>query len=190
MSTDRVEFGRMAGMTGRPPAPRAAAARVPVAVAEVVGFTWLAHVAAGGATPGTGHLLAVAAAVGLVAVALRHRLVRLPVAVAGAVLAQVGLHLAFTHATGMPMHGEHVLASLDGGMLLAHAVAAVVTALALAWQEQVVVRLAGRLLPRLVAAPPARPARVAATAVRPRPAASLRHVAAAPRRGPPVVVPA
>jgi hypothetical protein len=177
-------------MTGRPPAPRAAAVRVPVAVAEVVGFTWLAHVVAGGATPGTGHLLAVAAAVSLLAAALRHRLVGLPAAVAGTVLAQVGLHLAFTHASGSPVHGEHVLATLDGPMLLAHAGAAVVTALALAWQEQVVVRLVGGLLPRLVAAAPARPPRVPAVAVPPREPASLRHVAAAPRRGPPVVAPA
>jgi hypothetical protein len=180
----------MACMTGRPPAPRAAAARVPVAVTEIVGFTWLAHVAAGGATPGTGQLVAVAAVVGLLAAALRHRVVRLPAAVAGTALAQVGLHLAFTHRAGVPVHGEHVLAFLDGSMLLAHAAATVVTALALAWQEQVVVRLGDALLPRLVVTPPARPARVVAVAVPRRSTGSLRHAAAAPRRGPPVVVPA
>lgn len=177
-------------MTGRrtAPAQRVAAVRVPVAVAEVVGFTWLAHVSAGGATPGAGHLLAVAAVVALLATALRHHLVRLPVAVAGTALAQVALHLAFMHGAGAPMHGEHVPASFDGGMVLAHLVSALVTSLALVWQEQVVVRLVGRLLPDLAAAPPALPARVVAPAV-PLPArASLRHAAAAPRRGPPVPV--
>jgi hypothetical protein len=164
--------------------------RVPIAVAEVVGFTGLAHVAAGGATPGVGHLLAAAAGVTLLALALRHRLVRLPVAVAGTALTQVGLHLALTHGAGAAAHGEHGLAPLDGRMLLAHAVAAVVTALALAWQEQALVRLAGCLLPHLVATPPAGPARAVPAAVPPRPAVSLRHVAAAPRRGPPVRVPA
>jgi hypothetical protein len=178
-------------MRARPPrATRARAVRVPVAVAEVVGFTGLAHVAAGGATPGAGHLLAVATGVTLLALALRHRLVRLPVAVAGTALAQVGLHLTLAHGAGAAVHGEHGLAPLDGRMLLAHAVAAVVTALALAWQEQALVRFAGCLLPHLVATPPAGPARAVTAAVPPRPAASLRHVAAAPRRGPPVRVPA
>jgi hypothetical protein len=176
-----------ADMTGRrtPPA-RAGAVRVPVAVGEVVGFTALAHVAAGGAAPSTGHLAAVAAVVTLLAVALRHRLVRLPVAVAGAVVAQLGLHAAFVHAGRPPMHDGHWLLPVSGDMLVAHAAAAVVTALALTWQEQVVVRLAARLLPDLADTPVVRPARVAATAVPPPLPASLRSTTVAPRRGPPV----
>lgn len=168
--------------------PRAGVVRVPVAVAEVVGFTWLAHVSAGGMTPGTGHLVAVAAVVGALAVALRHRVVRLPLAVAATAVAQVVLHAAFMQGTGASIHPEHLLASLDGPMLLAHAAGAVVTALALVWQEQVVVRLVGKLFPDVVPTLPVRPARVAATVVPLRLRDSLRHAANAPRRGPPVLV--
>jgi hypothetical protein len=112
--------------------------------------------------------------------------VRLPVAVAGTVAAQVGLHAAFVHAATPAMHDGHAALRLSGGMLLAHAAAAVVTTLALTWQEQVVVRLAARLLPHLAVTPIVRPARVAASAVPLTLRASLRSTTVAPRRGPPV----
>ena len=170
----------MSGQT--PVAQRRGHVRVPIAVVEIVVLTWLAHLAAGGAPPGTGHLLAVAVVVATGSVALRHQVVGLPTAVAAVLAAQLGLHVAFTHAAG---HGTHPVTGLDAEMLFAHGVGTVVTALALAWQEQVLVRLGrGLVTGALPAVVPCADGRTHPDVPR-RPPIGLLLGSACPRRGPP-----
>lgn len=159
-------------------------ARLSVAVLEIAGFGSVAHVAADGATPGAVHLMAVAAVATLAAFALRHRLVGLPVAVAGVVGAQVAIHAMLTAGAG---HAAHAGSGLDSTMLLAHGASAVVTALALTWQEQVLVGLA-RSLSTDVLGVVMSPAFADPTGsdVPPRELIGMILGTASPRRGPPV----
>jgi hypothetical protein len=163
-------------------------ARALVATVEIVAFSTVAHASAGGAFPRVDLLVALAATVGMVSLALRHRLLSFHMAAGVAVAAQPVLHAVFA-AGGS--HGGHAasaaLAGLDGSMVLAHGLSAVATVLALRWQEQVLVdavRCLVRLLP--TGLPPLPVVAQVPTPTR-RGLVRQRHVlVTAPRRGPPV----
>ena len=121
-----------------------------VATAEVVGFSALAHTAAGGSPPGLGLLAALTVLVLVTSLALRYRLLDLRRTAGVVVAAEVGLHVLFSAGGAHGTHGTHgvpgQLAGPNGGMLLAHGLSAFVTVLALVWQEQVLVTVADWLI--------------------------------------------
>lgn len=146
----------------------------------------IAHTAAGGALPSAGWLLVLAAtAYGASVLVLRGRA---PVRVVAPSLVglQVLLHawlVALTAGTGAHPHGSgtDALLGLTWPMLLAHAAAGLVAALA--W---VLRRRAVAVLLRWIDAPsPAVPHRTRITARRSRPTPAGRSVTALPTRGPP-----
>jgi hypothetical protein len=167
---------------------KSSGARAVVATVEIVAFSAVAHSAAGGAVPGVDLLVALAATVGMVSLALRHRLLSFHMAACVAVAAQPVLHAVFA-AGGS--HGGHAAYAapdgLDGSMVLAHGLSAVATVLALRWQEQVLVD-AVRCLVRLLSTglPPLQVVEQVPTPAW-RGFVRQRHVlVTAPRRGPPV----
>ena len=174
----------------RHPSSAASTVRAGVATVEIVALGALAHASADGALPELGSLTALIVLVGAVSFALRRRLLSVRVAAVLAVGAQLVLHTAA--ATGGAHHGHHghltqPASATDADMLLAHVLSAVVTVLALVWQEQVVTTLARRLtrLPRALAPDtdvPSGPAGDHLVSV----GGSIALLALAPRRGPPV----
>jgi hypothetical protein len=166
---------------------KSSGARAVVATFEVVSFSAVAHSSAGGAFPRVDLLVALAATVGMVSLALRHRLLSFPIAAGVAAVAQPVLHAVFAggshsgHADSAAMAGSHA------SMVLAHGLCAAGTVLALRWQEQVLVD-AVRCLVGLL---PAGLLPLPAVAQAPYPAwkVFVRQrlvVVSAPRRGPPV----
>jgi hypothetical protein len=167
------------------------------ATVEITALALVAHVVAGGALPGTTHVLGLATVVFVVASAYAGRRVRLPVVVALVFAAQLALHVV---ADPGPMAGQHPMRGMPGmigptvpapdmtaPMLLAHVVGALVTAIVLLLQERVLDVAIERLSPEL--SRPALPGRDVALA------RTLHDVvgrnallALSPRRGPPAVV--
>ncbi len=168
--------------------PRAGRLRPVLATAEVVAFSALAHAAAGGSLPGPEQLAALTALLVPASLALRHRLLTLRATASLAVWAQVAVHMLFSTTGAHGTHGAPApLAGLSDDMFLAHGLSAVVTVLALVWQEQIL----GVVADWLVAA---RSSRLVLRWQDNVPAAGRasrgtweRMVDAAPRRGPPVV---
>lgn len=166
-----------------------------------------AHLSGGGTLPGPGVLVVAAFLLGLVAVLLTRRRVRLPVLLAALVPQQVALHVLFDTAAASvggctPVQAAHhamtVLTCMPGHgmgpmgyawpMLAGHAVATLGTAWLLARGEAWCLRLVDRVARAAYAAPAARPGRR-----RPRPAttALVRALLLRPHRpratrGPPL----
>lgn len=165
-----------------------------------------AHLSGGGALPGPGVLVVAGFVLGLVALLLTRRRVRLPVVLAALVPQQVGLHVlldaaasaaggcspvqAAPHAmatlTCMPTHGMGPM-GYAWPMFVGHVVATLGTALLLARGEAWCWRLADRVARAALVLPAARPTRR-----RPRPLVEAVTAVPAPRahrpqvpRGPP-----
>jgi hypothetical protein len=172
-------------------ASRGSALRPVVATVEVVAIGAAAHVGAGGSLPSTGHLLALVGLVGATSLALHHRLVRAGAAVAVALSGQLLLHTLGSGAAAHAAHGAHHAAG-DGTavagwqMVLAHALGAAVTATALLWQEQLVVVITRALRLGRRTAPPSYDVPRPPTGARPLGVTTVRVLALAPHRGPPV----
>jgi hypothetical protein len=173
---------------------RGSALRPVVATAEVVAIGAVAHVGAGGSMPTTGHLVALVGLVAAVSLALHHRLVHVGVAAAVATLGQLLLHTLGSGAAVHAAHGAHQAAGEAGTgvagwqMVLAHAIGAAVTVAALLWQEQLVLALAGARRPGRQAAPPSYDVPRPPTGTRPLGATTVRVLALAPHRGPPMAM--
>jgi hypothetical protein len=167
---------------------KSSGARAVVATVEVVAFSAVAHSAAGGAVPRVDLLVALAATVGVVSLALRHRLLGFHLAAGVAVVAQPVLHAVFSAGGSHSGHAASaVLAGLDASMVLAHGLSGVGTVLALRWQEQVLVDAVRSLVGLLPTGLP--PVPVVAQVPTPtwRGFVGQRLVlVTAPRRGPPV----
>ena len=136
-----------------------------------------AHLSGGGTLPAPGVLAVAAFVLGLVAVLLTRRQVRLPVLLAALVPQQVLLHVLFETAAATsgcsPAHAahhamtvlscmpDHGMAPMGAGwpMVLGHAVATLGTAWLLARGEAWCWRLVDRVARAAYANPPARPSR-------------------------------
>jgi hypothetical protein len=171
---------------------KSSGARALVATVEVVAFSAVAHASAGGAVPRVDLLLALAATVGMVSLALRHRLLSFHLGAGVAVVAQPVLHALFAAGGG---HGGHAAyaapAGLDGSMVLAHGLSAVGTVLALRWQEQVLIDAVRSLVGLLpTGLPPLPVVAQVPTPIRRGFVQRWLVLVTAPRRGPPVRSPA
>lgn len=160
--------------------------RPAVTTAEVVALGLAAHAGAGGVLPPPELLLALVVAVAAASFALHLRLLNLGVAASLTITAQLALHAAAPSPTALHAGHLHPTSAAGGDdMVLAHAVSALVTVLALVRQEQAAHALVRALVPLLPAGPrpPACPARP--SAVNRSPLLLLRVVDLAPHRGPP-----
>jgi hypothetical protein len=163
---------------------RSSAARSFVATLEIVGFGGQAHHLAGGGLPSSEHLVALLALVAATSHLLRRQVLSVGVAVGAAVVGQLLIHVVFTLSAPHAAHAAPgLLPSAD--MLLAHTIGAAATVVALAWQEQAIVRLVGFLLPPIQSAGPSATATDVPESGAPRPHRGLEVVNLTPRRGPP-----
>jgi hypothetical protein len=181
----------MWGMTCRlPVSGRSSPWRAVVATVEIVGLSVFAHASGDGVLPSAEVVVWLLALVGSVSFALRGQLF----SARGAAFVAVGGQLVIHTVLSAPMgHSGHAMAghavSTNRDMLLAHAVSAVVTVLALRWQEQAVVRLGRYLFPVSWRPLSQASGRVGVSVVGSVPVASgVRLVLLAPRRGPPRAV--
>lgn len=166
-----------------------------VATLEITGAAAAAHVLAGGHLPTAGFLFAFAAIIFGCCLATIGRFLRIGVVVPVVLAAQVGLHAALdtapaAHHGSLHAAAPDTLLGLTPVMFWAHLITALVTAILLLLQERIITAVvrSWRPLPHGVPSPP-RQARFRATS---RAAAVLATelLAAAPRRGPPALVPA
>lgn len=171
----------------RPVDPARVASRSLLATVEVTALAAVAHVVAGGRLPTPGFLLAFAATVFGCAVLTLARYLRVATVVPFVLVAQVALHAALD---GVHAHAGHDaghdagLVTLSVPMLGAHLVTAVVSAIVLLIQEQVLAAVVAAVrLPGPSAPVPGAPLAVrASTHVR---QARWVLLATSPRRGPP-----
>lgn len=178
----------MVAMSGPGRHPRGVTVMRPVvATVEIVAMGTAGHSVAGGGAPSSGLVLSLGAAVGAIAFALRAHLLSPRVAAPLAVAAQVGLHSTFAASTPAAHHAHAAHHSSGTEMLLMHALSAMVTVLALVWQEQVVVHLVAGIRGPEPVRPPAHPPITAGRGAGGSPV-DRWLVSAAPRRGPPVLV--